>query len=78
MIKTIITPQHNSYPLLIPENYIGKKVEVLFYALEEVMEEKQAPATKKPADFFGTLSKEEGEQFHQYITKTRNEWDRNI
>jgi hypothetical protein len=42
------------------------------------MEEKQAPATKKPSDFFGTLSKEEGEQFHQYITKTRNEWERNI
>jgi hypothetical protein len=78
MIKTIITPQHNSYPLQIPENYIGKKVEVLFYALEEVMEEKQAITTKKPSDFFGSLSKEDGEQFQQYITKTRNEWERNI
>ena len=78
MIKTIITPQNNSYPLLIPDNYIGKKVEVLLYALDEVAEEKKAPAAKKPSDFFGTLSKEDGEQFQQYVTKTRNEWERNI
>ena len=33
---------------------------------------------KKPSDFFGTLSKEEGEKFHTYITKAREEWGRNI
>jgi hypothetical protein len=39
---------------------------------------KKKPAVKKPSDFFGTLFKEDGEQFQQYVTKTRNERERNI
>ena len=77
MIKTVIIPQNDSYSLAIPKNYIGKKLEVLLYAFDELVEEK-AIAKKKPSDFFGTLSKEEGEKFHTYITKAREEWDRNI
>ncbi|MBS1538632.1 MAG: hypothetical protein JST20_12885 [Bacteroidetes bacterium] len=77
MIKTVIIPQSESYSLTIPKNYIGKKLEVLLYAFDELVEEK-AIAKKKPSDFFGTLSKEEGEKFHTYITKAREEWDRNI
>jgi hypothetical protein len=33
---------------------------------------------KKPSDFFGTLSEEEGEKFQAYITQSRNEWERNF
>lgn len=40
MIKTVVTPQKNSYNLTIPTNYIGRKVEILLYALDEVSEEK--------------------------------------
>ena len=39
MIKTLAIPQHNTYNLAIPNNYIGKKIEILFYALDEVVEE---------------------------------------
>jgi hypothetical protein len=46
MIKTIITPQNNSYSLQIPDNYIGKKVEVLLYTLDEVDEEKKTCCQK--------------------------------
>ena len=77
MIKTVIIPQNDSYSLVIPKNYIGKKLEVLLYAFDELVEEK-AIEKKKPSDFFGTLSKEEGEKFHTYITKAREEWGRNI
>ena len=27
--------------------------------------------SKKPSDFFGTLSASEGEEFHQYVAKSR-------
>jgi hypothetical protein len=32
---------------------------------------------KKPSDYFGTLSIEEGEKMQKYVTESRNEWERN-
>ena len=77
MLKTVITPRENTYPLSIPSNYIGKTIEVLLYSDDEVVENK-APTNKKPSDFFGTLSVAEGEKFQHYVTNSRSEWDRNI
>lgn len=77
MVRTLITPKNDSYSLVIPKNYIGKKVEVLFYALDELTEEKPT-ARKKPSDYFGTLTQEEGEKFHAYISKAREEWNRDF
>jgi hypothetical protein len=31
----------------------------------------------KPSDFFGTLTKEDGERMQAHVTKSRNEWERN-
>ena len=77
MIKTIVTPQNNTLYLSIPNNYIGREIEVFLYAKDELEVEK-INSQKKPSDFFGTLSKEEGEEMKIYITQSRNEWDRNI
>jgi hypothetical protein len=77
MIKTVITPQNDSYMLTIPQNYIGKKVEVLLYALDELTEKKEV-VPKKPSDFFGSLTQEEGDKFQAYISKSREEWNRGI
>lgn len=33
---------------------------------------------KKPSDYFGTLSKENGEKMLHYVNESRNEWNRNI
>jgi len=30
MVKTVITPQDNNYNLVIPNSYLGKKIEILF------------------------------------------------
>ena len=77
MLKTLITPQKSTYTLTIPTHYIGKKVEVLLYATDELPKNKKSHK-KKPSDFFGTLSVSEGEQFQEYISNSRMEWDRNI
>ena len=43
-----------------------------------IIEGKPAKQSKtKPSDFFGTLTIEDGEKMHSYITKSRNEWERN-
>jgi hypothetical protein len=77
MLKTLITPQESAYSLSIPSHYIGKKLEVLLYAVEELSENRKTNR-KQPSDFFGTLSIQEGEEFQKYIADSRLEWDRNI
>lgn len=63
----------------LPDDYVGKEVHVLFYIDEEV---KKTTASvlpkKKPSDFFGTLSKEDGEKMQAYVTQSRHEWERNF
>jgi len=64
--------------VMLPADYVGKKVHVLFYTDDEV---KQTTSNilpkKKPSDFIGLLTKEEGEKFDKHINQVRNEWDRN-
>ena len=81
MVQTIVTPQKTNFDMSVslPLDYVGKEVHVLFYIDEEV---KNIPASvlpkKKPSDFFGILTKEEGERFQQHIQQIRGEWDRDI
>jgi hypothetical protein len=49
----------------------------LLYALDEPTEKKQT-SPQKPSDFFGTLTQDEGEKFQAYISKAREEWDRDF
>ena len=44
----------------------------------EIREEGSYGLRKKPSDFFGTLSKEEGEKMHVYVNQSRKEWKRSI
>lgn len=39
---------------------------------------KPVKATKKPSDFFGTLSEKEGEKMQLHVTDSRRAWERNI
>ena len=79
MVKTTFTPDKKDILITIPENYIGKKLELIYYSLEEVLEEKPITSTKmKPSDFIGTLTKEQGEELQEYVKKSREEWVRNF
>ena len=42
--------------------------------------ERPEPATNRlrPSDFFGTISEEECNKMQEYVTQSRNEWDRAI
>ena len=52
MTRTIITPTQADVKLLIPREYIGKKIEVVFFALDESKE-------KASGDFSGFLPESE-------------------
>lgn len=75
MIRTIITPQQADVLISVPPQYIGKKLEVLLYAVEEITEEVASPATM--AQFWGILSKETAQDILQRSGESRNEWDQN-
>jgi hypothetical protein len=81
MIQTVVIPQKANFDMSVslPDEYIGKQVNILFYTDEEVKQTSVSiMSKKKPSDFFGTLTKEEGEKMYDYLTKSRNEWERNF
>ena len=81
MIQTTVRPKNSNFDMSVslPTNYVGKEVHVLFYIDEEVKTTVASVlSAKKPSDFFGILTKEEGEKFEQHTQQIRNEWDRNI
>jgi hypothetical protein len=74
--RIVITPTQTDIHLDIPKKYIGKKVEVTFSEVDESKENKKHQATL--GDFYGVLSKEEGESLRKHTERVRNEWDRLI
>jgi hypothetical protein len=70
MVKTVITPRKKTFSLTIPEDYVGKTLEILFYSIDEIADKKE-PANRKPSDFFGTLTGQEGEKFQAYVNQSR-------
>ena len=77
MIKTTITPQNNNLHLSIPNSYIGKEIEVLLYAKDEVVQEKAKPK-KTMADFWGTISDKTAIELHKEVEESRKSWDERL
>jgi len=77
MIHTTVTPSTRQVQFEIPNEYIGKELEIIAFAKGEGIGEK-ASSTKKPSDFFGSLSAEEGQKIQDYLTQSRKEWERDI
>ncbi len=79
MIRTKVTPEHQDISIHIPQDYVGKQIEVLLYAIDELQEEKQVEG-KKPSDFRGKLklSDEQYIDFQNHVKNIRDEWKRDI
>ena len=76
MVRTTITPQKTDVLISVPAHYVGKKLEVLLYAVDEVTEETPKPATM--AQFRGILSRETAQDILQQAEASRAEWDQNF
>ena len=75
MIKTVVTPQHNSLYLAIPDSYIGREIEVFIHAKDELENEKPK---KTMADFAGVLSENDYQSLKSHTEQARKGWDRDI
>jgi hypothetical protein len=78
MTKTILTPKNVNYNLTIPEEYIGKQIEILLYSLDEVAGEKKVQPKKTMADFCGVLTENDYQLLKMHTEQARKEWNRNI
>jgi len=76
MVRTVITPENTNISLSIPSDYVGRKLEVLYYAVDELLEDQPA-IQKNMSAFRGVLSEKEGNELQEYVKKSREEWDRN-
>ena len=76
MTRTSMIPQQTDILLSIPSKYVGKKLEVLLYSVEEIIEE--IPSKLTMADFWGKLSDESAQKIHENVNTIRNEWERDI
>ena len=78
MIRATITTDKQKVTFNVPKSYLGKKIEVLMYAVDEIEPNVENPAKKKkPSDFAGTISKKNAQQLLKHVVKSRNEWERN-
>ncbi len=79
MIRTILTPDNQDLSIHIPESYIGRKIEVLLYAVDELNND-EIPKKKKPSDFRGKLklTDEQYADLQNHLKDVRNEWNNDI
>jgi hypothetical protein len=75
MIRTIITPANTNVKLTFPSDYVGRAIEVMYYPVDELIEEKPL-SVKTMSSFRGVLSEAEGNELQEYVKKSREEWDR--
>lgn len=76
MIRTTIIPANNNIVLPVPEKYVGKRIEVLMFDVEEVAGETNTASKKlKPSELRGFLSGATAEAMQQQVQQSRNEWD---
>lgn len=79
MVRTFVTPTQQYISIAVPQDYVGRKIEVLLYAVDEpVGEERTAAPNNNAAQFKGIFSREEGKKINEYQKQAREEWDRDI
>ncbi len=77
MIKTHVTPTDGNISIKVPDDYIGKHVEVLVYKVDELIDIKPTKPLTMSA-YKGLLSKKEATELQDLVSKSREEWKDSI
>lgn len=76
MIRTFVTPHNQIIKLEIPKKYIGKKIEILLYSIEEMDEdEPEKTNIKLSSKYRGMLSSENANKIRKHLEQSRNGWE---
>lgn len=76
MIHTQIIPDSNQVSVVIPDSYIGKKVELILFSEDDLQGNTKAIGGIKK--YKGMLSKERAYEFQQFAAQIREEWSKEI
>ena len=77
MIRTTMVPEQQDISIHLPLDYVGKKIEVMLYAIDEINDgDPHKPAINNAA-LRGKLrlTDEQYNDFQKHATLIRNEWD---
>jgi hypothetical protein len=77
MVRTFIEPTSDNFNISIAKKYIGKKLEVIYFEVDELQIEKPFK-NQNLSRFRGLLNEEEADKLQEYVSKSRQEWDRNF
>jgi hypothetical protein len=74
MIRSLITPQSTDLHIATPDEYVGKKLEVLVFPFDEP-KEISTTTQNTMGQFWGVISNKTTEEMHQHISHSREEWE---
>ena len=74
MIRTVVTPINNDLHLILPNEYIGRKIEISYFPLDDISTSVQN-SNISVTDLWNTISDETAEKLHNNINEMRKEWD---
>jgi hypothetical protein len=77
MIRTIITPISQTVSFEVPQDYVGREIEVLLYAKDE-LEQQTQKKSGSASRFKGLFTNEEATKFDVFLKKAREEWQRDL
>src|ERR1700743_754292 len=75
MIRAILKSNQNNLTLTLPDDLVGKLIEVIAFVVEEVPVAKSVTQELKPSQMRGFLSKKSAAAMHEHINQSRAEWD---
>ncbi len=78
MIKEIVKTDSNKLVIELPEEYIGKKLEVLIFSDSEIIKRKKDDKTKKLLEEFERISKNRVKPKIKYSPKMEDEVNNDI
>ncbi len=76
MIRTILKSNKNNLTLTLPDDLVGKLIEVIAFEIKEgPQQDTQTNQRPKPSQLRGFLSQKSADSMHKYIDQSRAEWD---
>jgi hypothetical protein len=78
MIRTIVIPKNTDLHVSIPEEYIGKQIEILVYKTDEINSNRYKTEETRSLRGKLNLTAVEQEDLQRHLTEIRNEWNKDI
>ncbi len=77
MIKRVVIPNNTDIHIMVPQAYVGKKVELILFTLDETDEEQNILPTKpKASSLRRSVPSMTNEQIDQKLNEIRSEWEK--